>query len=767
MKQFIVFERALYTDTLDTRLYRYCLLRQFGLIKFLLSRLLYGFLHGVGAIDDAKFYDRRWRFLGAVTKPDKRIRGFWKNRKLAFRPGWCETLWISRMPAMVLKPVAEFYGAVVTANNYDTERGIFLEFSDYSELYREAVKIAKPLELIDAPGRYVASGLTMRYAVDGKLYSSQRVADNRRRLGIAAGFAILIISAAALSILELYFAPTPNIRRVMFLSYFRDIRVLGLNALPFVLIALMAYFLTNRIWKSAVITTVVTFVPSMVNYYKLILRDDPLMASDLSYFAEMRTMAARYSLAPTKAVIAAVILMVAAVIFIGAITARRYRIRRGLSRTGGIVVVLCIALISVNLYSSDAIYDSISNYEFVSQWSDTGRYISRGFAYPFLYSFKTADLIPPDGYSDELAAKYLNNHADVDIPAEKKVNIIAVMLESFTDLSVYGKVNFSYDVYKKWHALQKESYNGRLLVNVFAAGTINTEWAFLTGNPLKDTGPRSGINSYVRYLRGQGYKTEGSHPSYKWFYNRENVNEYMGFDDYYYFENRYGLKPNAAMPVGDDELFKDIINMYEEHVTNSTDPYFNFSVTYQNHGPYDTNIKWFTREYAAQGKLTKEEYYVLNNYLWGVANTVDNIDATVKYFADRGEPVVLIFFGDHNPALGSNGGESVYASLGISFEGEAGFENYYTTPYLIYANDAAKYALEYDFVGSGGMISPCFLMNKLFDLGHMGGDSFIFAANQAMKDNPLLPQSRLGEVDEPYREFLYAAYYRRKMRIEN
>lgn len=767
MKQFIVFERALYTDTLDTRLYRYCLLRQPKLIRFLLSRIVYGFLRGVGVVEDAKFYDSRWKFLSLVKKPDKRIRGFWKNRKLAFRPEWRETLWLSRMPAMVLKPIADFYGAAVVANNYDAERGIFLEFSDYNELYREAVKIAKPSELIDAPGRYVASGPAVRYAVDGKLYASQRTAQNRRRLSIAAGFAILIAASAALAMLELYFAPTPNIRRAMFFSYFRDIRVIALNALPFALIALMMYFLTNRVWKSAVITTVVTFIPAIVNYYKLLLRDDPLMAADLSYFAEMRAMASRYSIMPTKAVVAAVILIIGALVFIGVITARRYRIRRGLSRVGGVVVVLCLALISANLYSSDAVYDSVSNYELVSQWSDTGRYISRGFAYPFLYSFKSAALTPPLGYSEEIAAEYLNGYANVDIPDAKKVNIVAVMLESFADLSVYGKVDLTYDVYKEWHALQAASYNGTLLVNVFGAGTIDTEWAFLTGNPLKDNGPRSGVNSYTRYLSGQGYKTEGAHPSYKWFYNRENVNEYMGFDNYYYFENRYGLKPDAAMPIGDDELFADIRDMYEEHAENSSAPYFNFSVTYQNHGPYDTNVKLFTTEYAARGELSQADYYALNNYLHGVSNTVDNIDETVKYFSERAEPVVLIFFGDHKPALGSNGGESVYEALGISFSGESGFENYYTTPYVIYANDAAKYALEYDFVGSGGRISPCFLMNKLFDLGQMGGDNYIFAANQAMKDTPVLPQSRLDAVEEPYRKFMYAAYYRRQTRIKS
>ena len=41
--------------------------------------------------------------------------------------------------------------------------------------------------------------------------------------------------------------------------------------------------------------------------------------------------------------------------------------------------------------------------------------------------------------------------------------------------------------------------------------------------------------------------------------------------------------------------------------------------------------------------------------------------------------------------------------------------NYYCTPYLIHANEAARDALGFDFVGEGPKISPCFLMN-LFPL---------------------------------------------------
>jgi hypothetical protein len=98
-------------------------------------------------------------------------------------------------------------------------------------------------------------------------------------------------------------------------------------------------------------------------------------------------------------------------------------------------------------------------------------------------------------------------------------------------------------------------------------------------------------------------------------------------------------------------------------------------------------------------------------------------------FRDSGRPVVILIYGDHNPWLGNN--DYVYTELGIDLdaESEEGFSNRYATPYIIWANDAAKRALGNDFRGDGGDFSPCFLMNKLFELCSWGGDRYMKATN--------------------------------------
>ena len=70
---------------------------------------------------------------------------------------------------------------------------------------------------------------------------------------------------------------------------------------------------------------------------------------------------------------------------------------------------------------------------------------------------------------------------------------------------------------------------------------------------------------------------------------------------------------------------------------------------------------------------------------------------------------------------------------------EEGFYNYYGTRYLIWANDAAKEVLGKDFTGEGIAVSPCFLMNVLFDqCGWGGGSAYLQLMDQVMAQVPVI-----------------------------
>ena len=194
-------------------------------------------------------------------------------------------------------------------------------------------------------------------------------------------------------------------------------------------------------------------------------------------------------------------------------------------------------------------------------------------------------------------------------------------------------------------------------------------------------------------------------------------------------------------------------------------------MTYQNHGPYDADTYWYKTDPVVNEGYTEAEFNILRNYFAGVENTGKNVVELADKLDALDEPVVLIVFGDHNPWMGN--GNSVYQLLGINFDfnTDEGFLNYYCTPYLIYANAAAKEALDFDFVGEGPRISPCFLMNLFFRLAGLKGNQYMQLASEMMDASPLVHSTKLywengsvtaapGEsIREALRRFLIAQYY--------
>ena len=113
----------------------------------------------------------------------------------------------------------------------------------------------------------------------------------------------------------------------------------------------------------------------------------------------------------------------------------------------------------------------------------TQQFISRGFIYPFLYSSKDVGMKKPDGYNKKEIENSLKDIKEDDIPGDKKVNIIAIMMEAYGDFSVYPQIEFDSEnnPYAAFNRIKEISYHGNLLTDIFAAGTVRTERRFITG----------------------------------------------------------------------------------------------------------------------------------------------------------------------------------------------------------------------------------------------------------------------------------------------
>lgn len=607
-----------------------------------------------------------------------------------------------------------------------------------------------------------------------------RIAPGRwRRWSLLWAVVLLAGCCAVLTAASLYFAALGRGIAAVW-SYFADARILLLNLLPVALVCLALWALTGRVGWACLLTAVPVLLLSVGSALKVRLRDDPVHMSDMLVLTEAGNISGSYDLSLDGTQWFVVVMALAAVLCCALLCRTRLAPwRRGGARARAAMLgaaVLLSAAVMKGLYLDDALYASIRNYEHFNQWSALEDFQSRGFLYPFLHSTGELFPTPPEGYDEGEAAAALGAFADADIPEGQKVDLIFLQLEAFADFSdVLPETAGA--AYADFNALAAQSVRGTLLTNVFAGGTVDSERSVMTGY-TELPALRMDTQSYIRYLRGQGYHTQGSHPYYRWFYNRYNVNEYLGFDEYRYREGYFDglLDEYGAMVRSDEVLFGEIVRRLEENRAAGT-PVLDFSITLQNHGPYES-ASYRGKDYIGEGVLSEASRCILNNYLDGVENTGAQLLALAGRLSGDENPVILVAYGDHKPWLGD--GNSVYLELGMDLSGATaeGYTNYYGTPYLIWANDAAKAALGADFCGEGASISPAFLMREVFDLCGWDGPALmqaqralipefnVVSSTGALEIGGALSYGAAGEAGERLAAYRRIEYYVRTGTVE-
>lgn len=540
------------------------------------------------------------------------------------------------------------------------------------------------------------------------------------------------ICLGGVSLLFAYGSYSPNV----FYSYFTHPLILALNLAPVVGFEMLLWCLTGRSALSFFLTGFVTLGFSIGNYFKLLFRDDPLMFQDMRNIREALsiTNTASYDLTPDKRIVFGVVCLIFGTLVL-------YFTARGIPgkkrRFAGAAVILLACFPASKAYTSERVYNTLTaNYDHINRWAATQLYVSKGFVYPFLHSITAGAAKEPEGYDEAETAAMLAGYTDADIPEEKKVDLITIQLEAFADFSRFENVEgIDFEkAYSTFHAIEAESVTGNLITNIFAGGTVDTERAFLTGyTDLRDF--RTDTNSHAWYLQSQGYTVEGSHPSYQWFYNRRNVNSYLGLPTYYYFENYYNQVDSVNL-AADRLLFPEILELYRKN--RGEGPYFSFNVTYQGHGPYATTENQWKGESFTDGRYSTETTFIVDNYLASVKDTAQELRIFLDELQREERSVVVVVYGDHMPWLGD--GNSAYMELGADLDTstEEGFLNYYGTRYLIWANDAAKKTIGHDFVGEGDTVSSCFLMNEVFESLGWEGSAWMQAGNEIRKTLPVI-----------------------------
>lgn len=316
----------------------------------------------------------------------------------------------------------------------------------------------------------------------------------------------------------------------------------------------------------------------------------------------------------------------------------------------------------------------------VYTWKPIPSYQDNGFLSSFVSTAQLMIPQKPKGYSKktadkmvkELASRYDEENGEgsaakavSDQYSQQKPNIVVVMNETFSDLSIYDSIkDAGYDGPQYLKSLYPDSIlHGTLQVSAMGGGTCNSEFETLTGNSMAFIG--SGVYPYETYnmnidnlvsqLKGQGYDTHAIHPAAGSNWNRDGVYSAFGFDTFD-DEATFTGATRFRNRIDDASTYSKTL----EYLNGSDTPQFIFDVTLMGHSGYETGlVPEDKRVNCTVDGLDEKNQNKLNEYL----ATSNEEDAQLKTLIDgikkSKKPTIVLFFGDHQPALSEAiGGES-------------------------------------------------------------------------------------------------------------
>jgi phosphoglycerol transferase MdoB-like AlkP superfamily enzyme len=313
----------------------------------------------------------------------------------------------------------------------------------------------------------------------------------------------------------------------------------------------------------------------------------------------------------------------------------------------------------------------------------------------FGISIREGGMKKPDGYSedrlDKIAKKAEENYESDVSAATDKPNVIFIMNESWSDLRVLGNLETSEPFMPFIDSMDENTIRGNLHVGILGGLTANSEFEVLTGDSLTFLAPGAipyqlqinhDIYALPRVFKDNGYQTFAMHPNMYHIWNRENVYNYMGFDDFIDvddFKTEYLYERHF---LSDECNYNEIIWQYENR--DKSKPWFLFNVTIQNHGDYygGVDLPLCISEIgpnAPTGYLFDAETYL------NLVKISDEAFADlVGYFSNVSEPTIICMFGDHQPSLGTDFYNQIFDGSGLTEEEKNARK--YITPYIIWSN---------------------------------------------------------------------------------
>ena len=469
-----------------------------------------------------------------------------------------------------------------------------------------------------------------------------------------------------------------------------------LNIAFFELVAIILFFAIKSVKIAIRIESVAALLIGLIDYFVVQFRSNPVMPWDIFSIKTAAVVADNYKYSlEGRAILCTIILLL---IFVSTWFIPKWDKMQVSVRIAGSVIGIVLLVLLTNYVQTP---EAVSKFKLYDKlFTPNTMTYKDGTVVAFLMQCQYLKVEEPDSYSKENAETLLKNmitEADTNSvlsseseTMEELPNIIVIMNEAFSDLSILGDYTTNMDEMPFMRSLMAGAYNtisGYMDVSVLGGNTANTEFEFLTGDTMAFL-PQGSI-AYQQFVHGQtdsvasvlkelGYRTVALHPYRATGWDRSEVYPYFGIDTFY-TQDDFDNPLIYRKYISDQADVEKVIEIYEQ---NTKQPLFMFNVTMQNHSSYTDVFDNFTPQIEVEGM----DSVALNQYLSLLYESDKSLQHLVTYFDRLDDPTIIVFFGDHQPTdsvvapIYKLNGESVYSIT------EEELRLRYKVPYVIHAN---------------------------------------------------------------------------------
>ena len=434
--------------------------------------------------------------------------------------------------------------------------------------------------------------------------------------------------------------------------------------------------------RSNIALAIVFNVISIISYYKIGVVEKPFWPEDILLIGNAMEIAGYGNITLEPIIIIQVFISVAILVVQWLIT--KYSKYEGkLKNVTRIImgIVATVVLCVISLFN----WTEVKGFEENNYIHEEGYYRYGANVEFFRNLYKLVEKPKLDIYSEERLEQIKEKSetlGEEDTEKEETPNIIAIMVESLSDITKVNSLEFEKDPLPTYRSLLEDYPNGNIVASIYAGETSMSEFEFLTGSSTRFLNgkkyPYSQILkndtiSIVSVLKNQGYYTTAIHANGGEFYNRDKAYEYLGFDKMIFEDDMQDIDNIYDDNISDMDTAEEIVKQYEDIEGTKK---FIFAITKELHSPLNyTRYSNYEIDVKAKANIPDNELSTIKVYTQGLYNFDQSLKYLLDYFEQKEEKVMIVFFGDHLPGLNTLYDLEYGEGIGR-----------YETPYVIWTN---------------------------------------------------------------------------------